>query len=603
MACTCKYRIFYVRLCGILINIAMKRLFLLLIFNLCVQCFSLKSFAQQEVILLPDSLPIPNLPDIKPVGTVDLGASDDYPEATMDFPIWTGVYKPSWEGISQPYPQEIEWLREAKFGFWVHFGPQAAGMSGDWYARRLYQPDMKAYESHLKNYGHPSETGYKDVLRTWNPTELDPEAYVKLFHESGARYLFILGVHHDNYDLWDSKYQPWNSVNIGAKRDIVGEWAKAVKKHNMHYGITFHHEYTWWWWQNAFNSDTSGEKKGVPYDGRLVYESSKGEWWENYDLRLLYGINLREYKGVDSILYTLKEGIFTNHQEYAQWYATQWALRIQDAVEKYDPDFIYTDGNSFQPFSGYKTGTGFKSNAVQRVIASFYNRAMKKHGDMDVFSIVKFHPAGRRGIVTTFENQFPEGIKRDQMWIGEAPVGDWFYGENFVYSATSVIRYMLECVSRDGNCAVNIPIKPDGSMEENCILMLKDIGEWMRINAEGIYGSRAWQTFGESASDKITVLPKGAKLDKRQEDVPFQTSDFRFTFGKDGSIYAYCMVVPQPNETIQVKSLDLLKGKIKKVELLGSSSPVKWKQDAQGLHIQCPKTMNYKIAVCFRISM
>jgi len=137
------------------------------------------------------------------------------------------------------------------------------------------------------------------VLRDWNPTKLDPAALTKIYEDAGARFLMVQGVHHDNFDLWSSRYQPWNSVNIGPKRDLIGEWAKACRAEGMHFGVTFHHEYTWWWWQTAFGSDKEGNKKGVPYDGNLTLADGKGKWWEGYDPRLLYGIDLREYKGVE----------------------------------------------------------------------------------------------------------------------------------------------------------------------------------------------------------------------------------------------------------------------------------------------------------------
>jgi alpha-L-fucosidase len=142
------------------------------------------------------------------------------------------------------------------------FWPQSAGESGDWYARNLYKSNKKAYANHLKKYGHPSEVGYKEVLRDWNPVKLNPAKLTKIYRDAGAKYLMIQGVHHDNYDLWKSKYQPWNSVNIGPKRDLIGEWAKACRTDGMRFGVTFHHEYTWWWWQTAFGSDKEGDKKG-----------------------------------------------------------------------------------------------------------------------------------------------------------------------------------------------------------------------------------------------------------------------------------------------------------------------------------------------------
>ena len=112
----------------------------------------------------------------------------------------------------------------------------------------------------------------------------------------------------------------------------------------MRYGVAFHHEYTWWWYQPAFGSDTALLKAGVPYDASQTLADGKGKWWEGYDPRLLYGIDLRAYKNVANVKFRPEQGIFYEHLDYAHWYATRWALRIMDVINKYDPDFIYTDG-------------------------------------------------------------------------------------------------------------------------------------------------------------------------------------------------------------------------------------------------------------------
>ena len=159
--------------------------------------------------------PIPKVPPKKPIDSVPMGDNRSFPEMKLDIPVTPGPFAPTWESIEKNYPGEPAWLREAKFGIWVHFGPQAAGESGDWYARKLYVEGSNANKNHLKNYGHPSEAGYKEVLRDWNPKKLDPAKLTKIYRDAGARYLMIQGVHHDNFDLWNSKYQPWNAVNMG----------------------------------------------------------------------------------------------------------------------------------------------------------------------------------------------------------------------------------------------------------------------------------------------------------------------------------------------------------------------------------------------------
>jgi alpha-L-fucosidase len=557
---------------------------------------------------LPDLPPMPALPPRRPVGSVPMGDPEAFPVTHMDFPIAPGPFAPTWESIAEHHPGMPAWLREAKFGIWVHFGAQSAGRSGDWYAKRLYLQEGKYrpyYENHLRNYGHPSEVGYKDVLRTWNPEQLDPAAQVRLYRDAGARFLFIQAVHHDNFDNWNSRYQRWNSVNLGPRRDLLREWTSAARSSGLRYGVAFHHEYTWWWYQTAYGSDTTGPKAGVPYDGHLTLADGKGKWWEGYDPRMLYTADLREYQGLDVEFAPLK-GVFTNHQEYARWYATWWAYRMMDVIEHYDPDFIYTDGNSTQPFSGSKSGTGMKSDAMQRVAAHYYNRTLARRGAIDTFSVVKFSPT-RRGVVNTQEGTIPAAIKTDQPWIGETAVGDWFYSPGFVYDSGAVIRYLLENAARDGATAICVSQQPDGSLDPGSVRMLEEVGAWLAINGDGIYGSKAWVRLGEGdmVDGKLRVAPNG-KLGRRHADFRFGPRDFRFTVGKDGALYAFCMTVPAPGTELRIAALGtdagLLSAPVRSVKLLGSGATLEWRQRPDGLTITCPSAMPFEIALGFRVS-
>lgn len=563
---------------------------------------------QRELPPLPKLPPIPELPPAEPVDSVQMADSRSAPEVQIDLPIVSGPYQPTWASIEKNYPGTPEWLRDAKFGIWVHFGPQSAGESGDWYARKMYVPGMPAYNNHLRMFGHPSEHGYKEVLRDWNPTKLDPAKLAKLYKDAGAKFLIVQGVHHDQYDMWNSAYQPWNSTRVGPKRDFIGEWAKAARADGLHFGITFHHEYSWWWWQSAFMSDTTGPKAGVPYDGHLTLADGKGKWWEGLDPRLLYGVDLREYKGMTRAAVSgwspPPGGLFQRHEAYAKWYATWWALRMMDAVSKYDPDFIYTDGTSQQPFSGGGTGTGLKADAMQRVMADYYNRTLARRGKVDVFSIVKFRRK-TNGTVNTEEFGIPDEIKVDQSWIAEAPIGDWFYGPNFVYDSGMMIHYIVEAAARDGNAALNVPIKPDGSLDEAAPKMLEEVGEWMRRNGPAIYGSKAWKIPGEGQKNPDGHLRKipGGALKRQHADFQYATNDFRFTVGKDGSLYAICMTVPKPGEELTLTSLGKtgLGKTVRKVSLLGYNGSIKFSQDNDALKLTCPSAMPFKTAVAFKI--
>jgi alpha-L-fucosidase len=565
------------------------------------------------------------LPPIPEKETRQVGFMSDpkqFKEEKLDFPIAEGAFAPSWDSISNHYPKDPDWWRDSKFGIFIHWGPQAFGMSGDWYARELYKEGTLAYKNHLVNFGHPSEVGYKDVLNQWNPADWDPEKLVQAYYDAGFRYALIVGVHHDNFDLWNSKYQPWNSVNVGPKRDFIGEWKTALQKKGMRFGVSFHHEYTWWWWQRAFGADKTGDKAGIPYDASLTLADGKGKWWEGLDPRRLYGIPMDydslKFNGEPYSLENIpfgRQGIFGNDLDYARWYATQWAMRIVDVVDNYNPDFIYTDGNSTQPFSGDNSGSGYKCDAGARVVAHFYNQAARRDsGKIDKLAIIKFSPP-YNGVATTFEGWFPSGIKTDQTWMADRAVGDWFYRPGFVYDAGAVVRTLLEDVSRDGNLTLCVSLTPSGAMDEGSARMLKEIGEWMKINGKGIYGSRAWKVFAEGDLVKDPAKPDepgklrnmpGGKLDGYHAQYQFSTSDFRFTQGKDGAIYAWCMSVPKGGELIRIKSLGtaagLLDKQIEKVALMGCSADIEWKQQQDALEILCPKEMPFMAAVGFKIN-
>jgi len=516
----------------------------------------------------------------------------DFPEVKMDFKIAPGPFAPTWDSIRQNYPGVPDWFRQAKFGVFVHWGPQASGRSGDWYARNLYRQGHPAYQNHLKNFGHPSEFGYKDVLNAWKAPQWDPAALTRSFYDAGMRFMMVVGVHHDNYDLWDSAYNPWNAVNVGPKKDMIGGWAREARRRGMKFCITFHHEYSWWWWADAYKADTQGPKAGVPYDGNLTLADGKGKWWQGLDPSLLYNINLGEYFQVAEIPFTRK-GIFQDHQAYAKWYAERWALRIMDAVDKYDPDMFYTDGNSAEPFSGDHSGSGFKCDAGRRVIANFYNRALARHGKVDTLALIKFQ-AGNPSVGMTYEVNIPKQIMTNQAWIGENPIGDWYYAPGYTYEAVNLVRSLLEYISRGGNYACAVPITPEGGMEPRCVTMLQQMGEWMRVNSEGVYGSWAWNVWGEGN----VVMPNG-RLGPEQVRTPYTAKDIRFTT-KDGKVYAWLMAWPADGRVI-VRSLAEGAGKVTGVALLGHSAQVDWQQTGDGLVVKLPAEKPCEFASCLKI--
>lgn len=536
--------------------------------------------------------------------------------------IAAGPFKADWKSFtSDKLKHEPDWWREAKIGVWFHWGPQSMGRNGDWYARFLYQQPPEGrkgrannrwmYDQHIKQYGHPSEFGYMDVLNAWKAPKFDAKKLMDLYAESGARYILVQGAHHDNFDLWNSKFQPWNSVNVGPKRDIVGELFTEARKHSFRTGMAFHADYSLWWYQPAFGADKSGTKVGVRYDAATrTKENGKGKWWDGLDPKDLYGIDLQAEvlpgQSIRDGFFTPVRDIFVHPETraFAREYTLKWFHRVKQFVDDYDPDMLYTDGT--EPFTGHGTAKGVISDATVKVVAHMYNkRAAKNGGAVDCMAVIKGGPR-IPGIAAPHENGYTGPIKRDP-WVWENTVGEWFYEDNTLYDSRAMIFQMIEAISRDGNFQLNIGLTPEGDLEPGGVKMWQDFGEFTRRNAAAIYGSSAWKIIGEDASNNPIprAFPSGPIV-KEHADAVMATSDVRFTQGKDGAVYAFIMAVPTDGEVLKIRALGkdagLLAKEIRSVSLLGCNDTIRWEQEPGQLRIDCPRSALMPFGIVFRIN-
>ncbi len=238
-------------------------------------------------------------------------------------PIAVGPFKPTWESLSSQY-QTPDWFRDAKFGIWAHWGPQCEPEHGDWYARSMYIQGSSDYKSHLAEYGHPSTNGFKDVIHLWRAANFDPDKLLAFYRANGAKYFMALANHHDNFDNFNSKYQPWNSVAVGPHQDLIGGWAKAARKNGLRFGVSVHASHAWSWYEPAQGSDKTGPLAGVPYDGKLTKADGKGLWWDGLDpagplrakpcSRQKIGVGLEPGQGEQRAGRRLPDQIFPPHE-------------------------------------------------------------------------------------------------------------------------------------------------------------------------------------------------------------------------------------------------------------------------------------------------
>jgi alpha-L-fucosidase len=500
--------------------------------------------------------------------------TQEAPSPIANLPMKEGKFKPADDSLKQyQYP---EWFRDAKFGIWAHWGPQAVPRQGDWYARKMYDnggnpgrggqltPQDADNKYHLEHYGHPSKFGYKDIIPLWKAEKWDPEALMALYKKAGAKYFVSMGSHHDNFFLWNSKVHEWNAVQMGPKKDVVGLWQKAAKKQGLRFGVSEHLGASFTWFQMAHGADKSGPMAGVPYDGNdPKYES------------LYHGKAAAD-----------DTGWLTKNPAWQR----EWFNSIKELVDNYHPDLLYSD--SAMPFD----------NVGRTLISHFYNQDMANHGGK-LEAVYTCKQASDGKWVRDIERGVAEGISPEP-WQTDTSIGDWYYrtGQKYKTSA-EIVRMLADIVSKNGNLLINIVQTPEGDLEPDMLKTLDEIAAWIAVNGEGIYATRPWKVYGEGPSTKAQTRGRFGGL----QDVPanpYTAEDYRFTVSKDArTLYAFNL--GSPSGELRIVSLGanakLADKPIASVQLLGNKAKLDWKQEADALVVKLPANLVSSPATAIKI--
>lgn len=512
-------------------------------------------------------------------------ANDIFEELYSGEAIATGPFNPTWESL-QNY-KTPEWFRDAKFGMWAHWGPQCQPEAGDWYARNMYEEGSWQYKVHLEKYGHPSKFGFKDVINEWKAQNWDPEELVSLYKNAGAKYFMAMANHHDNFDLYDSKYQShWNAKKIGPRKDLIGGWAKAAKKNGLPFGVSVHASHAWRWYEVAQRADKTGKYAGIPYDGKLTKAAGKGKWWYGLDPQELYAQN-----------HPLSQNSQDNNFDVGQWdwgngvyspskaYIEKFYNRTIDLINKYDPDVVYFDDDQL-PFWPV-------SDAGLRIAAHLYNKSIKQYGELRaVVNGKKLNENERKAMVWDIERGQANDIQ-PLPWQTDTCIGGWHYDRG-IYdrdgykTAKTVIQTLVDIVSKNGNLMLNIPVRGDGTIDEKEKKVVADIGSWMKANSESIYSTRPWKIFGEGPAQEEKLSQQGFNEGKGK---PFTHEDIRFVT-KGNVLYATAMGWP-PDGKLVIKSLAAnsrhFPNEIQKVEWVPTGQSLTFERTGDGLVMALPE--------------
>jgi len=377
-------------------------------------------------------------------------------------------------------------------------------------------------------------------------------------------------VHHDNFDLWNSKYQPrWNAVATGPKRDIVAAFKRAAQKQGLRFGVSEHLAPSYHWFSPSHTSDTSGPLAGVAYDGtNPAYADLYHDLPKDYP----YGQRINDRLA-----------------------PTPWKMhyfrRIKDLVDNYQPDLLYTDGDIFYEAYGLS------------LVANLYNISANLHGGrcQAVYSSKLPSDCQVGTCVLDWERGVAEGIPANP-WQTDTCIGDWHYNLLAKYKTPKqVIDMLVDIVSRNGNLLLNFPLPNSGELDYEESVILDEITKWMAINSEGIYATRPWKTFGDGPVPSASTSNQGTRFNEsgRHE---LTAEDVRFTT-KGETIYAFVMGWPEKLAFIRplATTSKFSPPKIQHVALLGYRDKVGWTQDEQGLMVEMPQQKPFDYAITLKI--
>ncbi len=466
----------------------------------------------------------------------------------IDRVVAAGPFHDTWESLAAFEPPR--WLREAKFGIFLHWGLYSVpAFNNEWYPRNMYIQGKPEYLHHRETYGTQDKFGYKDFIPQFKAEKFDANEWAELFRQAGAKYVFPVAEHHDGFQMYRSSLSHWNAWEMGPHRDTLGELKLAIEEKGLTFCTSSHRAEHWFFLSH-----------GKEFASDIHEPLQRGD---------LYWPSMPEPNPED-----LQSKPYPTEE-----YLTDWLLRTCEIIDRYQPAALYFDWwiqhEAFKPW-------------LRKMAAYYYNRGAQwgrptaicyKHDSMMFGS----------GIVEVERGKFAQA--QPFCWQSDTAIAknSWCYTDTLDYKTPrQILLELVDIVSKNGNLLLNVGPKSDGTIPETDQKILREIGGWLHTNGEAIYSSRPWRKPAEGPTKEA----QGQFTDN--QETPYTPEDIRFTV-QGNSIY--CIVLRWPEDgRVTVRSLSVsddqnvpeFHGLIKELSVLGYAEVPQWNRDKDGLHVQAP---------------
>ena len=478
--------------------------------------------------------------------------------------IEEGHYKDNWPSLSAHQPPA--WYTGGKLGIFVHWGIYSVPAFGnEWYSRNMYNQKREEFAYHVKNFGNQKDFGYKDFIPLFRGENFDPESWADLFSRAGARFVLPVAEHHDGFAMYDTAFNRWNSVNMGPKRDVMGQVKAAAEKAGLHFCASTHRAEHYFFMNlgRTFDSDVNDPAYADFYGPAVYREEFNAE-------------NMGDTCETPSALGPTEEWL------------TDWMVRTCEFMDRYRPEVVYFDwwiqNFAFKPY-------------LKQIAAYYYNRAMEWGKEVTINFKREAFPPG----VGTFdvERGALTGIS-PVPWQTCTAIGkrSWGYTrDNEFKNSRQIICDLIDIVSKNGVLLLNVGPRPDGTITEEETRVLLDLGDWLRANGRGIYDTIPWKTFGEGSVN----AREGFFMDG--DEKAYTPEDFRFTY-RGGNVFAFQLRPDGQDVTIRsFRANGLYDFGVDNVRLLAGERELSFTRDKEGLHITLPADVDTRFPLGFEIQL
>jgi alpha-L-fucosidase len=471
-----------------------------------------------------------------------------------------GPFRADWDSL-QKY-EAPEWYRDAKFGIFIHWGVYSVPAFGsEWYPRMMYVEGSPEYKHHIATYGPQDQFGYKNFIPMFKADHFDPAAWADLFKRAGAKYVVPVAEHHDGFAMYDSGLSDWTVVKMGPHRDTTGELAKAVRAAGLHFGLSSH---------RVEHNFFLGPGRKIPSD------VNDPQYAAFYGPAHNWMINPQGTPLNNDFTFVSPE------------WANDWLARSAELVEKYHPDIVYFD---------WWIGQASIRPNLTRFAAFYYNSALKYGDHVGVINYKDYAMQDHAAVLDLERGQLSD--IRLLPWQTDTSVSNksWGYINNDTFKSPEfIVHQLIDIVSKNGNLLLNIGPRSDGTIPDEVQKVLLDVGSWLSVNGEAIYGTRPWRVFGEGP----TKVAAGSFHDT--DTTKYTPADFRFTT-KGNILYAIGLAWPTNGEAvIQSLAPTAASEPVQNVGMVGGDAQLHFEQRADGLHVQLPAEPPAKFAYVLRVN-